>query len=73
MCSRCMGLRNEEDDAKPDDDISCMGTEDGDDNSMLELNSIDEAQYVSAIPNNVSLHPFNLFKCVCLYVLHVFI
>lgn len=47
---------NDDDDAKPDDDISCMGTEDGDDNSMLELNSIDAAPYALSVTNNVSQH-----------------
>lgn len=38
------------------DDISCLGTEDGDDNSMLELNSIDAgAAYPTSGTTNVSV------------------
>lgn len=58
-------MRNCNDDYDDDgkmhgDDISCMGTEDGDDNnSMLELNSIDAgASYPTSVTANVSVKVF---------------
>lgn len=55
MCGRC--LRNvDNDDKVPEDDLSIVGTEDGDDNSLMEMQSLDNhQQYRSAVTIKVSL------------------
>lgn len=56
LCSRCLRNCNDDDDddsKMQGDDISCMGTDDGDDHSLLELNSIDAAaSYPTSVTTN---------------------
>lgn len=57
MCSRCLRSCNGDHDERltHDDDMqSFVGTEDGDDNSLLELNSLDAPTYSSSVTINVS-------------------
>lgn len=79
MCNRCM--RSVEEDKYKEDDLSILGTEDGDDNSMLDMNSVDpDNSYRSAVTIKVRCF-FSLFyvgisfvtagyKCLfCVYVI----
>lgn len=61
-------MRSVEEDKYKEDDLSILGTEDGDDNSMLDMNSVDpDNSYRSAV--TIKVRRFFIILCWYFFVI----